>query len=100
MRSLPKEFDTFHVQYNSAISDNWNLNQMMAQCIQEEERLKNQLGDSVSFAQHQSKKKNKFSKQDFKKPGNPGVPSSRPPQRPKNHEKMKIFLVAIDTCMY
>jgi hypothetical protein len=53
---------------------------MMAQCIQEEERLKNQLGDSISFAQHQAKKKNKFSKQNFKKPGTPGVSSSRLPQ--------------------
>jgi hypothetical protein len=42
---------------------------MMAQCVQEEERLKNQLGDSASFAQQQAKKKNKFSKQNFKKPG-------------------------------
>jgi hypothetical protein len=73
---------------------------MMAQCIQEEGRLKNQLGDSVSFAQHQAKKKNKFSKQNFKKPGAPRVSSSRPPQRPENHGKMKIFLVDIDTCMY
>jgi hypothetical protein len=73
---------------------------MMAQCIQEEERLKNQLSDSVSFAQHQAKKKNKFSKQNFKKPGTPGVSSSRPPQRPKNHGKMKIFPVDIDTCLY
>jgi hypothetical protein len=88
------------VHYNSAVSDNWNLNQMMAQCIQEEERLKNQLSDSVSFAQHQAKKKNKFSKQNFKKPGTPGVSSSRPPQRPKNHGKMKIFPVDIDTCLY
>jgi hypothetical protein len=45
IKSLPKEFDTFHVHYNSAVSDNWNLNQMMAQCVQEEERLKHQLGD-------------------------------------------------------
>jgi hypothetical protein len=99
MRSLPQEFDTFHVHYNSAISDNWNLDQMMVQCIQEEEKLKNQLGDS-SFAHHQAKKKNKFSKQNFKKPGTPRVSSSRPPQRPKNHGKMKIFPVDIDTCMY
>jgi hypothetical protein len=33
MRCLPKEFDTFHVHYNSAVSDNWNLDQMMVQCV-------------------------------------------------------------------
>jgi hypothetical protein len=55
---------------------------------------------TVSFAQHQVKKKNKFSKQNFKKPGTLGVSSSRPPQRPENHGKMKIFPVDIDTCMY
>jgi hypothetical protein len=43
MRSLLREFDTFYVHYNSTILDNWNLDQMMVQCIQEEERLKNQL---------------------------------------------------------
>jgi hypothetical protein len=100
MRSLPKEFDTFHVHYNTFVSDNWNLDQMMARCIQEEERLKNQLGDFVGFAQHQARKKNKFSKQNFKKPGTPRVSSSRPPQRLETHGKMKIFLVDIDTCMY
>jgi hypothetical protein len=72
---------------------------MMAQCVQEEERVKNQLGNSVSFAQHQAKK-NKFSKQNFKKPGTLGVSSSRLPQRLENHGKMKIFQVDIDTCMY
>jgi hypothetical protein len=33
MRSLPKEYDTFHVHYNTAVTDKWNLDQLMAQCI-------------------------------------------------------------------
>jgi hypothetical protein len=73
---------------------------MMAQWVHEEERMKNQLGNSVSFAQHQAKKKNKFYKQNFKKPGTPGVSSSRLPQRPENHGKMKIFSIDINTYMY
>jgi hypothetical protein len=102
-RSLPKEYDTFHVHYNTAVADKWNLDQLMAQCVQEEERLKNYKGGSVNFAQHQAKKKN-FSKQSFKKQGSgfsPGASSSRPPQRPDNKDKGKfVFPVDIDTCMF
>jgi hypothetical protein len=62
MKSLPKEYDTFHVHYNTTVKDKWNIDQLMAQCVQEEERLKSQRGDSLNYAQHQSKKKNYNSK--------------------------------------
>jgi hypothetical protein len=39
MRSPPKEYETFHVQYNTGVKDKWNLDQLMAQCVQEEELL-------------------------------------------------------------
>jgi hypothetical protein len=33
MKSLPKEFETFHIQYNTSVTDKWNLDQLMAQCV-------------------------------------------------------------------
>ena len=37
MQSLPKEYETFHVNYNNTVKDQWTLDQLMAQCVQEEE---------------------------------------------------------------
>ena len=56
MQSLPKEYETFHVNYNNTVKDQWTLDQLMAQCVQEEERIKARRGDSVNLAQ--LKKKN------------------------------------------
>jgi hypothetical protein len=37
--SLPKEFETFEVNYNS-MNDKWTLKKFIAMCVQEEERIK------------------------------------------------------------
>jgi hypothetical protein len=66
MKSLPKEYDTFHIHYNTSVQDKWNLDQLMVQCVREEERLKSQKGDSVDFSKHTIPKLNKISK-NFKK---------------------------------
>ena len=57
--SLPKEFETFEVNYNS-MNDKWTLEKFMAMCVQEEERIKRNNGgaDSVNLAKHQQKRKN------------------------------------------
>jgi hypothetical protein len=68
MKSLPKEYDTFHIHYNTSVQDKWNLDQLMVQCVREEERLKSQKGDSVDFSKHTIPKLNKISK-NFKKIG-------------------------------
>jgi len=49
MQSLPKEYETFHVNYNNTVKDQWTLDQLMAQCVQEEERIKARRGDSVNL---------------------------------------------------
>jgi hypothetical protein len=66
MKSLPKEFETFHIQYNISVTDKWNIDQLMAQCVQEEERLK-QKGDSLNFVKGNILKQNKNSNKKFKK---------------------------------
>lgn len=85
MQSLPKEYETFHVNYNNSVKDQWSLDQLMAQCVQEEERLKIHKGESVNMAKDKdkSKKKNFYSRPHFKKSrndghfGHPGQGSSR-----------------------
>jgi len=62
MKSLPKEYETFHVHYNTTVKDRWTIDQLMAQCLQEEERLKSHKGDSINYASNQLKKMNKSSK--------------------------------------
>jgi hypothetical protein len=57
--SLPKEFETFEVNYNS-MNDKWTLEKFIAMCVQEEERIKHNNGgvDSVNMAKHHQKMKN------------------------------------------
>ena len=105
MQSLPKEYETFHVNYNNTVKDQWTLDQLMAQCVQEEERIKARRGDSVNLAQ--LKKKNVHSKPSFKKAGPSGYggqgPSSSSSSSSKittNSDGTKIFPVPIDTCLH
>ncbi|XP_039833039.1 uncharacterized protein LOC120693906 [Panicum virgatum] len=53
--SLPKEFATFVVNYNSQ-PEKWNMEKAIAMCAQEEDRLKKQNGGSVNFV-HNNKKR-------------------------------------------
>jgi molybdopterin converting factor small subunit len=57
--SLPKEFETFEVNYNS-MNEKWTLEKFIAMCVQEEERIKRNSGgvDSVNMAKHHQKRKN------------------------------------------
>jgi hypothetical protein len=52
--SLPKEFKTFEVNYNS-MNDKWTLEKFIAMCVQVEERIKRNNGgvDIVNMAKHQ-----------------------------------------------
>jgi molybdopterin converting factor small subunit len=57
--SLPTEFKTFEVNYNS-MNNKWTLKKFIAMCVQEEERIKRNNGsvDSVNMAKHHQKRKN------------------------------------------
>jgi hypothetical protein len=56
--SLPKEFETFEVNYNS-MNDKWTLKKFIAMCVQEEERIKRNNGgvDNFNMAKHHQKRK-------------------------------------------
>jgi len=59
-KSLPKEFATFHVNYNT-FPENWDIEKLIAMCAQEEARLENANGggELVFQVQHQKKKNSK-----------------------------------------
>ena len=54
-KSLPKDFETFNVNYN-AQTEEWNLKKLIAMCVQEEDGLKHANGGQLVFnVQHKKK---------------------------------------------
>jgi hypothetical protein len=51
MSSLPTEFSPFTINYN-AMDSKWGMDEMMATCVQEEERLKADRTDHVNQFKH------------------------------------------------
>jgi hypothetical protein len=47
MSSLAKEFEAFEINYNSQL-ENWEIEKLIAMCVQEEERIKDECGDSIN----------------------------------------------------
>ncbi|XP_066385141.1 uncharacterized protein [Miscanthus floridulus] len=66
--SLPKEYETFVVNYNIQ-SDKWDIEKLIAICVQEEKRLKSSHGDSANLTKDNKKKNfNKNAKSQRKTP--------------------------------
>ena len=63
-KSLPPEFSTFAINYNS-MTEKWDMHKLIAMCVQEEERLKAQNGGLVNYLQ-QNKQKRSFPTKNFK----------------------------------
>jgi hypothetical protein len=61
------EYETFHIRYNTNVKEKYNIDQLMAQCVQEEERLKSQRGDSVNLAKPNIPKQTQELNEKFKK---------------------------------
>ena len=53
--SLPKEFDTFVVNYNIQ-PEKWDMERLMAMCVQEEERMKAANGGTINYLKDNKKK--------------------------------------------
>ncbi|XP_026420023.1 uncharacterized protein LOC113316004 [Papaver somniferum] len=60
VNSLPKQFETFKVNYNTC-DRNWNVNELIAHCVQEEERQRRETKEYAHFTTDGPNKK------DFKK---------------------------------
>ena len=55
--SLPKEFDTFVVNYNIQ-PEKWDMERLMAMCVQEEERMKAANGGTINYLKDNKKQNN------------------------------------------
>nr|BBF90152.1 polyprotein -like [Oryza rufipogon]BBF90155.1 polyprotein -like [Oryza rufipogon] len=84
MASLPKQFDNFIVNYNIS-PEKWTFEKLIANCVQEEERIKESNGGSINYVK--DKKKN------HKSPTSKGKQSQHLPQQQQ-------FAVEKDQCLH
>ena len=68
--SLLKEYETFIANYNMQ-HNKWDIEKLIAMCVQQEERLKSSQGDSANLVKDNKKKNfNKNAKPQWKAPQN------------------------------
>ena len=87
--SLPKEFDTFVVNYNIQ-PKKWDMERLIAMCVQEEKRMKAANGGTINYLKD-NKKKNTNANSSSKSMGK--GPMLLQPQQNK-------FIVEKDQCLY
>ncbi|XP_059441989.1 uncharacterized protein LOC132174333 [Corylus avellana] len=51
LNSLPSKYTHFKISYNTH-KDKWSANELLSMCVQEEERLKHEMPQSVHMATH------------------------------------------------
>jgi hypothetical protein len=89
--SLPKEFDTFVVNYNIQ-PKKWDLDCYMAVCVQEEERIKAANGGTLHYVK--DNKKRTFN-------ANANSPAKAKGKAPQRHQpQQKKFMVNKDQCLH
>ena len=66
---LPKEYETFVVNYNMQ-PNKWDIEKLIAMCVQEDERLKSSQGDFANLVKDNKKNFNKNAKPPGKAPQN------------------------------
>jgi hypothetical protein len=89
--SLPKEFDTFVVNYNIQ-PEKWDLERCMTMCVQEEERIKAVNGGTLSFVKDNKRKNVNANANSPSKPKGKGLMQHQPQQN--------RFAVNKDQCLY
>ena len=86
--SLPKEFDTFVVNYNIH-PEKWDMERLMAICVQEEKRMKATNGGTINYLKDNKKNNNNTNSLKSKENG----PILHQPQQNK-------FTVEKEQCLY
>ncbi|XP_044378072.1 uncharacterized protein [Triticum aestivum] len=92
MASLPKEFETFVVNYNMS-PGTWDIEKRIAMCVQEEDKLKASHGGSLNYVKgHKKKNYNQ---------NNKSCPSKSQGKAPYQHQRQQQpFPVDKDTCVH
>ena len=90
--SLPKEYETFVVNYNLQ-PDKWDIEKLIAMCVQEEERLKSSHGDFVNHVKENKRKNFKNAKQQGKPQWDNSSSSKSQGKAPQKyrHQKSTMF---------
>jgi hypothetical protein len=78
MASLPKEFDNFVFNYNMS-PDKWDLDKMIAMCVQEEDRLKASNDGSINYVK--DNRKRNYQNYQNSNQGSPSKPYGKGPQQ-------------------
>jgi hypothetical protein len=92
MASLPKEFDTFVVNYNMS-PEMWDIEKIIVICVQEEERLKTSHGGSLNYVKDNKKRNYNQSNQ-----SSPSKPYGKAPMQ--HQHQQRHFPVDKDTCLH
>jgi hypothetical protein len=82
MALLPKEFDTFVVNYNIS-PEKWDIEKTIAICVQEEERLKISHGCSLNYVK--DNKKRNYNQSNQSSPSKPHGKASTQHQHQQRH---------------
>ncbi|XP_047252325.1 uncharacterized protein LOC124887182 [Capsicum annuum] len=54
LNSLPTKYDPFKISYNTH-KDKWSINELLTMCVQEEEKLKHEMSESVNLVTRDKK---------------------------------------------
>ena len=92
MGSLPKEFETFVVNYNMS-PGTWDIEKTIAMCVQEEDRLKASHGGTLNYVKGHKKKN--YNQNNKSSPSKPQGKVSYQHQR-----QQQPFSVDKDTCLH
>ena len=90
LNTLPHQYGPFKISYNTH-KDKWSINELMTMCVQEEERLVMELGESVMLATTFGKNKRNDTSQTYTSKSNQKEKGRVPPQADIKKENKCFF---------